>query len=246
MHLGTGRSGRRLTLAGVTAILVALTASVAAASDPSSPQSVTIEVTVEPRELTVDVATLTLEDVTYGFDYSDNANPGVSSGRLVAGSTGFTVKSGPDAAKVTAELARLQDVTGAGDATNVRWSDVFAANPDGLNFSIRLATVASCTPVYPEGCRGRTSPDFLPTINAATTGSLVTTPVPLRLPSGSGSVPQLVGGSTDGTTNFPPFAPGITGNITVNFWYLGRPMAPDAGGAPRTIELDLRYVLADA
>ena len=247
MHVGAGRSGRRQILAGVTAVLVAFTATVAAASDPSSTQSVTIEVTVEPRELTVSDATVTLESVTYGFDYSDGANPGVvalgSFRLLVAGSSGFTVKAGPDDARATAELVRLQDVTDPGDAMDVRWSDVFAANPDGLNFEVRLATVASCTPVQPEGCSGRTSPDFLPTINAATTGSPVTTtPVPLRLPSGRGSVPGLV----VGTQNFPPSASGVTGNVTVNFWYFGRPMPPVDGGAPRTIEIDLRYVLADA
>lgn len=248
MHVSTGRSGYRQTLAAVTAVLVACTATVAAASDPTSTQSVTIEVTVEPRELTVSAATVTLADVTYGFDHSDDTNPGVVAVGtfrvLVAGSSGFTVKSGPDTggAQATAELVRLQDVTGSGDATNVRWSDVFAENPDGLDFSLRLSTVVDCTPAYAEGCRGRNVPDSLPTINAATTGSVVTTPVPLKGVSGMGADALLVGG----TSGFPPFAPGITGDVTVNFWYLGRPMVPTDGGSPRTIEIDLRYVLADA
>ena len=116
-------------------------------------------------------------------------------------------------------------------------------DPDGLNFEVRLATVASCTPVQPEGCSGRTSPDFLPTISAATTGSSVaTTPVLLRLPSGRGSVPGFV----VGTQSFSPFGSGVTGNVTVNFWYFGRPIPRVDGGAPRTIEIDLRSVLADA
>ena len=237
----------RLTAAGAAAV-IALSGAVAAADDHTGSQAVTIEVTVEPRELTVNDATITLADVTYGFDYSDDANTDLdlvgTFRHLVAGSSGFTVKSGPDpdGAQATAELVRLQDVTDPGAPTNVRWSDVFAANPDGDDFSLRLSTVVSCTPVEDvgAGCRGLNIPNNLPAIDAATTESVVTAPAPMK--SVTGALVQLVGT----TSSDPPFAPGITGNVTVNFWYLGRPMLPDAGGSSRTIEIDIRYVLADA
>lgn len=246
MHVSTGRSGYRQTLAAVTAVLVACTATVAAASDPTSTQSVTIEVTVEPRELTVSAATVTLADVSYGFDFSDDANPGVSSGRLAAGSSGFIVKAGPDDAQATAELVRLQDVTAA-DATDVRWSDVFAAKPDGLNFSLRLFTGASCTPAPTAGCSGRTAMANVPAIDAGTTPSNGTVPVGLRrFEDSSGGAAGLVGGANTAEESFAPFGSGVTGTVTVNFMYLGHSMPPVDGGATRTIEIDLRSVLADA
>jgi hypothetical protein len=233
-----GRIG--LAVAGIAALT--LGSAVTAGSSTDGQQTVTIAI-IAPRELTVDQPAVTLEGVTYGFDHSDNDNPGVSFGFFDAGASELTFKAGPDAATVTAELTRLEDVTDPENPVAVTWASVFGAAPAG-DFSLRLGAFPDCTPSITDACLAVAANSTLPAIEAATTPALVTTSVPLRVVGAGGAAApaELVGSRSVGLA---PLGKGVTGTIGIEFRYFGTAAFPDGGTAPRTIEVALSYVISD-
>jgi hypothetical protein len=228
-----------LAVAGIAALT--LGSAVVADSSTDGQQTVTIAI-IAPRELTVDQPAVTLAGVTYGFDHSDNGNPGVGFGRVIAGSSGLAFKAGPDGAAVTVELTRLEDVTDPATPVAVTWADVFGAAPDA-DFSLRLATNPSCSPRIDTACLAVAVASTLPTIQAATTPEVVTSPAALRVVGAQTTAPaaQLVGASS----SIAPLGGGVTGTIGISFRYFGTAAFPDGGTAPRTIEVGLSYIISD-
>jgi hypothetical protein len=194
-----------LAVAGIAALT--LGSAVVADSSTDGQQTVTIAI-IAPRELTVDQAAVTLKGVTYGFDHSDNGNPGVSYGRFDAGASEVTFKAGPDAARVTAELTRLEDVTDSQDKVAVTWASVFGTG----DFSLRLGASPDCTPSITDACLAVAVDSTLPAIEAATTPEVVTSPVALRVvgAGGAGAPADLVGSRSVGLA---PLGKGVTGTV---------------------------------
>jgi hypothetical protein len=233
---------RKFRLAAAGAVVLALGGTVAAAASSSDQQTVTI-VVIAPREITVDAAAVTLADVTYGFDHSDNDNPGVSFEFFDAGFSELAFKAGPDGATVTAELTKLEDVTDTEAPVAVTWASVFGATPAG-DFSLRLGGFPDCTPNIADACVAVAANSTLPAIEAATTPGPVTEPVPLRVAGASGAAaPAELVGST--SFSIAPLGKGVTGTIGIEFRYFGTAAFPDGGTAPRTIEVGLSYVISD-
>jgi len=226
-----------LAVAGIAALT--LGSAMVADSSTDGQQTVTIAI-IAPRELTVDQPAVTLEGVTYGFDHSDNDNPGVRFGFFDAGVSELTFKAGPDAATVTAELTRLEDVTDSEDKVAVTWASVFGTG----DFSLRLGAFPDCTPSITDACLAVAANSTLPAIEAATTSGLVTTAVPLRVVGAGGAAApaELVGSRSVGLA---PLGKGVTGTIGIEFRYFGTAAFPVGGTAPRTIEVGLSYVISD-
>ena len=164
----------------------------------------------------------------------------MSYGRVIAGSSGLAFKAGPDAARVTAELTRLEDVTDSEDKVAVTWASVFGTG----DFSLRLGASPDCTPSITDACLPVAVDSTLPAIEAATTPEAVTEPVPLRVAGASGAAApaELVGSRFVGLA---PLGKGVTGTIGIEFRYFGTAAFPDGGTAPRTIEVGLSYVISD-
>ena len=251
------RRFRAVTCTSAVAAMAVFTATLAAASDPTADQAVTIRV-VGPRTLSIDNAAVTLDPITYGVDYSPpggvtqtNVTTRLPNGDIGGTALAFSVGLEKEATLI-AELTSLERVT-AGVKEDVRWQDMFLPNPsdatprNGVDFEIGLSSSNSCTPVIAGRCTSVAVRDARPSISAATTpASSVTDAVPLRasMVQTGGAQPLVAGGAGTLPAN-QPLQKGVSGTASISFAYRGRPMPP-SGTLPDAIEIGLRYLIVDS